>query len=149
MRKSLFARQYLLPILSRIGSPKFQNLVMRLLPWKSIQETLDLVDNLHNASVEIVKSRKKALEGDEETMEKQVGRGKDIMSMLCKTPRSLLCPIHCFIDSTGKQESCYQGQTFGWGSHCASVVRYSSILLDNWNKPTSQDVHLCRNGYNL
>jgi hypothetical protein len=86
MRKLALAQRYLLPIFSRIGTRRFQRFVLRLLPWKSVQDTLELVDTLHETSVEIVKSRKVALAQGQEAMERQVGKGKDIISILCKNP---------------------------------------------------------------
>jgi hypothetical protein len=73
---------YLLPILSRIGTRKFQRFAVRLMPGKGIRAVLEHVDTMHNTSVEIIKARKVALEAGQEVMGKQVGQGKDIMSLL-------------------------------------------------------------------
>lgn len=44
----------------------------------------ELVDTLHYSSSEILRQKTEALEkGDEEVM-KQIGSGKDIMSVLCR-----------------------------------------------------------------
>ena len=91
MRKSFFARMYLLPTLSRIGSRKFQSFVVRLLPWKTVREVVELTDHLHDTAMNIINSRKRALAKGKETMERQVGRGKDIISILCEMPGFLSC----------------------------------------------------------
>jgi hypothetical protein len=83
MKNQSFFLLYLLPILSRIGTRKFQSFVVRLLPWKGVRQIVEHVDTLHDTSVEIIKARNMALEAGKEVMEKQVGRGKDIMSILC------------------------------------------------------------------
>ena len=72
MKRLIFAR------LPKIGTPKLQRFVVRLLPWKIIREVVGLVDSIHSTSVDIIKSRKMALEEGKEVMERQVGRGKDI-----------------------------------------------------------------------
>ena len=87
-----FARLYLLPALSKIGPRKFQSFVVRLLPWKNLREIVDLVDIMHNTSVDIIKTRKTALEEGIEAMDRQVGRGKDIISILCEIPCCLHVP---------------------------------------------------------
>jgi len=73
---------YLLPMLSRIGTPKFQRFAVRLIPSKGIQTIVKHVDTMHNTSIEIIKARKVALEAGKEVMDRQVGGGKDIMSIL-------------------------------------------------------------------
>lgn len=79
----IFANIYLLPIISKIGTRKFQSFVVRRLPWKATQLAVELVDSMHNLSVDIIKSRKRAIEAGKEVMDTQAGRGKDIISVLC------------------------------------------------------------------
>ena len=47
-----------------------------------MQEIVQSVDIIYNTSVDIIKSRKLALEAGKEGMDKHVGRGKDIISLL-------------------------------------------------------------------
>jgi hypothetical protein len=83
-KRLVVARLYLLlPTLYMIGLPKFQRFMVRLLPWKSIREIVRHVDFIYNTSVDIIKSRKAALQSGKEVMDRQVGRGKDIISVLC------------------------------------------------------------------
>jgi hypothetical protein len=83
-KRLVVARLYLLlPTLYMIGLPKLQRFMVRLLPWKSIREIVRHVYFIYNTSVDIVKSRKAALQGGKEVMDRQVGRGKDIISVLC------------------------------------------------------------------
>lgn len=47
---------------------------------------MELVDVMYNTSVDIIKSRMMSLDAGKEVMGKQIGRGKDIMSILCEIP---------------------------------------------------------------
>jgi len=83
MKRYTFALFYILPIFSKIGTRKLQSFVVRRLPWKNMQSTLELVDGMYDTSVDIIKSRKKAIEAGKEVMDRQIGRGKDLISVLC------------------------------------------------------------------
>ncbi len=83
MKGYTFALFYLFPMFSKIGTRKFQNFVVRRLPWKGMRTTLELVDGMYDTSVDIIKSRKRAIEAGKEVMDRQIGRGKDLISVLC------------------------------------------------------------------
>ena len=74
---------YLLTRCMKFGTPKFRRFIMDILPWKNLHEIRDIVDVLHNTSVEIFEAKKKALEEGDEAVAQQIGRGQDIMSILC------------------------------------------------------------------
>ena len=81
----VIARNYLLPTLGKIGPPRFRRLMLTLIPWKALQEVKEISDTMHKTSLEIFESKKRAfLEGDAAVV-KQIGQGKDIMSILRKT----------------------------------------------------------------
>ena len=77
-----FLRAYLLVPALKIGSPNFRRFVVDLLPWKILHDVRDIVDLMYNTSVEIFNSKKKALADGDEVLATQIGRGKDIMSIL-------------------------------------------------------------------
>ncbi|KAF9235019.1 cytochrome P450 [Melanogaster broomeanus] len=81
--KTAMARQ-LLPYAIKIGSPKFHRYVAEITPWKAVHEILDSVDMMYKTSVEVFKMKKKALLLGDEAVLQQVGRGKDITSILLK-----------------------------------------------------------------
>lgn len=83
MGNFLFSRFFVLPWAHKIGSPRFQRFIVNLLPWKDLHEMRDIVDTMHNTSLEIIESKKQALEAGEDALESEVGRGKDIISVLC------------------------------------------------------------------
>ena len=66
-----------------------------MLPYKKIQTMIRLVDTTDRYSTEIYQKKKEALlKGDDEVKE-QVGKGKDIMSILRKSlPILLAVDIH-------------------------------------------------------
>jgi len=70
------------PPLSKIGTPKFRRFVVKLIPWKVVQDFLEIVDMIYDTSVEIVESKRKALAGGDEALKRQIAQGKDIMSIL-------------------------------------------------------------------
>ena len=55
---------------------------MNLLPWKNLHDLRDVVDVLNNTAIEIFEQKKKALEEGDEVVTQQIGKGKDIMSIL-------------------------------------------------------------------
>lgn len=79
-----FFRAYLLVPALKIGTPKFRRFVLDLLPWKNLHDVRDIVDVMYNTSVEIFDSKKKALMDGDEALAAQIGRGKDIMSILMR-----------------------------------------------------------------
>ena len=55
---------------------------MNNLPWKNLHELRDVVDVLNDTAIEIFEKKKKALEEGDEAVTQQIGKGKDIMSIL-------------------------------------------------------------------
>ena len=85
-----FVRTYLLTFLVKLGSPKFRRFLVNLLPLKNVRQLRESIDTIHNTSVEILESKKCALKEGDDVVAKQIGQGKDILSVL-----SLCNPIHC------------------------------------------------------
>ena len=56
---------------------------MKLVPNKTVRRTQDIVDIMDRTSVELFQRKKLALQQGDEAVLAQVGRGKDIMSILC------------------------------------------------------------------
>lgn len=82
--KTAHLRKYLLPTLMKFGPASFRGFLVRLLPSKNIRQLCNIIDVMHNTSVEILESKRRALEEGSEIMEKQIGGGKDIISILIK-----------------------------------------------------------------
>ena len=65
----------------KIGTPKFRQFIMNILPWRNLHTLQDIVDVMHNTALEIFEEKNKAPEGDE-TVTQQIDEGNDIMSIL-------------------------------------------------------------------
>src|SRR5258708_16129695 len=79
--KTAFLQMYLTPLL-RIGTPKFRRFILGLIPWKTLHEIRDITDIIQNTATEIIDSKKRALENGDEAVARQIGQGKDILSIL-------------------------------------------------------------------
>ncbi|KIM41635.1 hypothetical protein M413DRAFT_72029 [Hebeloma cylindrosporum] len=81
--KLAFHRMYLAPLF-KLGSPKFRRFIVDLIPWKNPHQLRDISDVIHDTSVEIINSKKRALEEGDEALARQIGEGKDILSILMR-----------------------------------------------------------------
>jgi hypothetical protein len=84
----MFSRFYVLPWAHKIGSPGFQRFIVKLLPWKDLHDIRNIINTIHNTSMEIIEAKKRALLAGDDALESEVGRGKDIISVLCSYPLS-------------------------------------------------------------
>ena len=66
----------------RLGTQRFRRFLVENAPWKMIKDMKEIVDTLHNTSVEIFESKKHVLQEGNEGVADQIGRGKDIISIL-------------------------------------------------------------------
>lgn len=82
--RTTISRIYLLPTAMKFGSRKLQRFVVDFLPWKNLQRLRDISDVMHRTSVEIFEGKKAAMKLGDEALEKQVGQGKDLISILSK-----------------------------------------------------------------
>ncbi|KAJ3522922.1 hypothetical protein NMY22_g11675 [Coprinellus aureogranulatus] len=78
------AQQYILPYVHNIGTPRFRKWVVDVLPWKPLRDMMDIVKVLQTAADEVVGTKKAAMNEKGGGLEKQVGQGKDIISILLK-----------------------------------------------------------------
>ncbi|RPD61500.1 cytochrome P450 [Lentinus tigrinus ALCF2SS1-6] len=74
----------LLPYIPEWGSPAFWRWVVELIPHEGLQKMKSIVDTMHQRSVEIYEQKKRALEEGDEKVTRQIGEGKDIMSILMR-----------------------------------------------------------------
>jgi len=80
-----FARAFLLPILVKVGPPKFRRFVCDyMLPWENARKLRDIINTMHNTTTEIYNEKKKALLAGDEAFSQQFARGKDVISILMK-----------------------------------------------------------------
>jgi cytochrome P450 len=79
-----FAMRYILPWGLRLFSTKVRTFIMNATPWKTLHEVRDMVNYMHQLSGEIYQEKKCALEEGDEAMLKQIGQGKDLLSIMMK-----------------------------------------------------------------
>ena len=78
------ALAFIVETLSYVFSTNAIRRILRLLPHRDVQRTLDISDTLIRRSQEIIDERKVALRKGDDAMLAQVGEGKDIMSICRK-----------------------------------------------------------------
>ena len=84
----MIAGQFL-PWLVKVGNAAFRKFAAKYIPWKEWQNLVGIVDVMDHTSRHVFDSKKRALEMGDEAILKQVGEGKDILSVLRTC--SLLC----------------------------------------------------------
>ncbi|KAF8237919.1 cytochrome P450 [Tricholoma matsutake] len=82
--KMIFFRNYLVTTLVKLGPPRFRRFLVDLLPFENVRRLRDIVDIMDNTSIEILEAKRRALKEGDEAVAKQIGRGKDIISVLMK-----------------------------------------------------------------
>ncbi|KAG6867970.1 hypothetical protein C0993_008931 [Termitomyces sp. T159_Od127] len=74
--------QFLLPILVKIGSPKFRRWLVDHFPSKRLRAIRDIIDIWDRTTTEIFEAKKRALKEGDEALAQQIGQAKDLMSIL-------------------------------------------------------------------
>lgn len=72
----------LVPYVYKLGPAWFRRMVMHYFPLGQVRDAKEIVDTMQRCSSEIFASKKIALARGDEAVMKQVGEGKDIMSIL-------------------------------------------------------------------
>jgi hypothetical protein len=80
---NLSVARLLIPYVGNLGPPGIRRFLVKLLPFSNVQKLCKMIDIMDKTSTEIFQSKKVALEQGDEALLKQVGHGKDIMSILC------------------------------------------------------------------
>lgn len=75
-----------LPFLANLGPPSFRRFLLKLIPSADVKKSIEMSDVMHNTSTKIYQSKKDALAKGDDTVIEQVGRGKDVMSILRACP---------------------------------------------------------------
>jgi hypothetical protein len=86
--KLRFVAPFFGPILEKIGTPAFRRFMVDICPWKALHEARDIVDIIHETSLEIYAEKKQALADGDEAVAEKYGQGKDIMSILMRANMS-------------------------------------------------------------
>ncbi|KAJ3829902.1 cytochrome P450 [Lentinula raphanica] len=79
-----FARFYVLPLLIKVLPKSVRVFLMNILPWRTLHNARDMANYMHDLAVQIYQEKKHALEEGDEAVLKQIGKGKDLLSILMK-----------------------------------------------------------------
>ncbi|KAJ3874013.1 cytochrome P450 [Lentinula edodes] len=79
-----FARTYLLPLSMKVLPTNVRTFIMNITPWKTLHDVRDMVNYMHELSVEIYDEKKRAFEEGDEAVVRQIGKGKDLLSIMMK-----------------------------------------------------------------
>ncbi|KIJ12414.1 hypothetical protein PAXINDRAFT_118137 [Paxillus involutus ATCC 200175] len=74
----------LVPFINKVGTASFRRKAMNILPWGTLHGIRDMVDIMHETSIEILKNKRKQCEVDDSLVVDQPTRGTDIISTLLK-----------------------------------------------------------------
>ncbi|CAA7267236.1 unnamed protein product [Cyclocybe aegerita] len=77
-------REWFVPDVIKFAPRGLGRFLANWVPWKAIRQLRDALDVLHKTPEEIIESKKRALEEGDEALAAQVGRGKDVISILMK-----------------------------------------------------------------
>ena len=87
--KTAVSRQFL-PLSIRLLPLSIRNLAASILPWKSYQQLRNILHVMDCYSEEVFEAKKKALAKGDEAVMRQIGQGKDIMSILSMRERIII-----------------------------------------------------------
>ena len=82
-----FQQNILMPFIARLGTPRFRRFLVENCPLKLVTDIKALIDVFHNTSVEIYKSKKRALQEGSEELTSHIGQGKDLIRILSTSIR--------------------------------------------------------------
>ena len=116
----------------KLGPAWFRRLLVEYLPLKPVQQMKYVVDTMHQTSVDIFEQKKAALRLGEESVVKQVGMGKDIMSILGKDFRLAHDPNAnpCVMCSQSEYGCIGRGQAARERASSPDFVRRILVLYD-------------------
>ncbi|CAA7268267.1 unnamed protein product [Cyclocybe aegerita] len=75
----------IMPLITKFTNwPRLGRFIVDLIPGKGINDIKYIVDTLHKTSVEIIENKKKALAAGDDALKDQIGKGKDVISILMR-----------------------------------------------------------------
>ena len=77
----MVARDFL-PFLTQVFHPKVLKFMGKAIPWRALNRIIEITDIINANTKEIYETKKRLLESGDSATVKQVGDGKDIISLL-------------------------------------------------------------------
>ncbi|KIK56922.1 hypothetical protein GYMLUDRAFT_776852 [Collybiopsis luxurians FD-317 M1] len=85
MIKLAMPLMYILPLMLKLGIPaNIRIFIMNITPWKALHDVRDMVNYMYALSVEVYEEKKRALAAGDEAVVNQIGKGKDLLSVLMR-----------------------------------------------------------------
>ena len=148
------------PYLPDIGSPAFRRWLLKFIPNPQVLKMQQITDILWQKSTEVYQAKKLALEQGDEAVTRQLGEGKDIMSILrtftmprCGNIAVVTAVAHGRLCcSSGKYERCRARQVARSRAHWADLVGLLTTYPSFESTDVvvvSQDHPLRRHGYHV
>jgi hypothetical protein len=75
----------LFPYLHRTFHPKILKVMGQTLPWRSLNHLIKLADSINANARGIYETKKRLMQSDDDSTIKQIGEGKDIISLLSES----------------------------------------------------------------
>ncbi|KAF8824962.1 hypothetical protein HHX47_DHR7000687 [Lentinula edodes] len=85
-----FARTYLLPLSVKVLPTNVRTFIMNITPWRTLHDVRDMVNYMHELSVEIYEEKKRAFKEGDEAVVRQIGKGKDLLSIMSNAMSRIL-----------------------------------------------------------
>ncbi|KIK58241.1 hypothetical protein GYMLUDRAFT_700611 [Collybiopsis luxurians FD-317 M1] len=82
--KVSLGRFYIVPLAIKVLPVSLCKLIMNVTPWKTLHDVRDMLNYMWTLSVKIYEDKKRALEEGDEAVSKQIGQGKDLLSIMMK-----------------------------------------------------------------
>ncbi|KAF5380257.1 hypothetical protein D9757_008190 [Collybiopsis confluens] len=84
LTKLSFGRFFILPWAVKLLPTSVRTFIMNAMPWKTLHDARDMLNYMWDLSVQIYRDKKRALEEGDEAMLNQIGRGKDLLSIMMR-----------------------------------------------------------------
>lgn len=76
--------RFFIPLLVKLGPASFRRFLLDLTPNPDLQKVKKIVDVMSETSGDIYREKLSALNNGDESVLRQMGEGKDVMSILCE-----------------------------------------------------------------
>jgi len=79
-----FTSQFVFPLAAKFHLPRVKHFIVENIPWTRVREIKEVVDVMHNTSLDIIQMKKNALNNTNSDATKELLEKKDIISILSK-----------------------------------------------------------------
>lgn len=76
--------QFVFPLAAKLHLPRVKRFIIERIPWTRVREIKEVIDVMHNTSLDIIQMKKEALNNTSPDAAKELLERKDIISILSK-----------------------------------------------------------------